>query len=100
VKAFALIAITVACIYNPCEVDAAGGRNQCSGVLHQERGDLYIGGERGEKEGICVISKDAIAKVLSGCRVGQKCFVRGAVDDCNDSSECVVISDVSSVGRE
>ena len=97
---FALIAIAISCIYNSCEAHAAGARNQCSGILREDRGGLYIGGDRGDKEGICVVSKDAMAKVLSGCRVGQKCLVRGAVDDCNDSNECVVITDVISVSRE
>jgi hypothetical protein len=100
VKHFVLIAITISCIYVCHEAHAAGARNQCSGVLREDRGGLYIGGDRGDKEGICVVSKDAIAKVLSGCRVGQKCLVRGAVDDCNDSNECVVITDVISVTRE
>jgi hypothetical protein len=100
VKYLALIAITISCIYDFNEVHAAGARSQCSGVLRQEDGQLYIGDVRGEGKGICVINKDELAKVLAGCRVGQKCSVKGAVDDCNDSNECVVISDVNSVTRE
>jgi len=100
VKHFALIAITIPCIYVCYEAHAAGARNQCSGILREDRAGLYIGGDRGDKEGICVVSKDAIANVLAGCRVGQKCLVRGAVDDCNDSNECVVITDVISASRE
>jgi hypothetical protein len=100
VKRLALIAITISCIYNFTEGHAAEARNQCSGVLRQDREGVYVGGERGKKEGICVISKEDVAKVLAGCRVGQNCLVRGAVDDCNDSSECVVIFDVFSASRE
>lgn len=99
-KHFALIAITILCVHNFSEVYAAGARSQCSGVLRQDHGQLYIGDVRGEGKGICVINKDELAKVLAGCRVGQKCSVKGAVDDCNDASECVVISDVNSVSRE
>jgi len=101
VKYFALIAvIAIPCIYNFSEVHAAGERNQCSGTLRKDQEGVYIGGERGEKGGICVISEDNVAKVLAGCRVGQKCLVRGAVDDCNDANECVVVFDVNSVSRE
>jgi hypothetical protein len=99
-KFFTLIAISILWIYSFTEVHAAGAQSQCSGVLRQDRGQLYISDLRGERKGICVINKDELAKVFAGCRVGQKCSVKGAVDDCNDSSECVVISDVNSVTRE
>jgi hypothetical protein len=47
-----------------------------------------------------VISKGDVAKVLTICRVGQRCVVRGLVDYSKDSGECVEMSGVELVRRK
>ena len=72
-------------------------QSQCFGVLHHSKGDLIIGGGRGEGEGICIISKGENEKVLRTCRIGRRCFVKGSVDYCKDSGECVEITKIVAV---
>ena len=75
-------------------------QSQCFGVLHQSKGDLVIGGGRGEGEGICIINKAEIEKVLKTCRPGRRCFVKGSVDYCKDSVECVEITKIVAVRKK
>src|SRR3954451_10281240 len=72
---------------------------QCFGVLHHSKGDLMIGGGRGEGEGICIINKAEIGKVLRTCRIGGRCIVEGSVDYCKDSGECVEITKIVAVRK-
>ena len=74
-------------------------QTQCFGVLHQSKGDLMIGGGRGEGEGICIINKAEIGKVLRTCRIGGRCIVEGSVDYCKDSGECVEITKIVAVRK-
>src|SRR3954449_10499903 len=74
-------------------------QRQCYGVLHQSKGDLMIGGGRGEGEGICIINKAEIGKVLGTCRIGRRCIVEGSVDYCRDSGECVEITKIVAVRK-
>jgi hypothetical protein len=79
---------------------AAPQMDQCSGILHRGAEGLRMGGGRGEGEGICVIRKADELKVLEVCRVGRFCRVRGLIDLCRDSGECVEIHRVTSVRRQ
>ncbi|WP_420967077.1 hypothetical protein [Bradyrhizobium sp. B120] len=74
-------------------------QSQCSGILHQLKGDLLFGAGRGEGEGICVVSKAEIGKVLKKCSVGGRCVVDGSVDICKDSGECVEIKNIVAVRK-
>ena len=74
-------------------------QSQCFGVLHQSKGDLIIGGGRGEGAGICIINKAEIEKVLRTCRIGGRCIVQGSVDYCKDSLECVEITEIVAVRK-
>ena len=75
-------------------------QSQCFGILHHSKGDLIIGGGRGEGEGICIINKAEIEKVLRTCRIGRRCFVKGSVDYCKDSGECVEITKIVAVRKK
>ncbi|WP_377828841.1 hypothetical protein ACFKHW_38080 [Bradyrhizobium lupini] len=73
---------------------------KCSGVLHNVKGDVRLGGGAGEGEGICVINKTQVNWVLNVCSVGKKCTVRGMVDLCEDGSgECAEVFLVTSVRK-
>jgi hypothetical protein len=73
---------------------------QCAGILHKDQNGISFGGGKGEDEGICVINKSEEKKVLAICSVGHYCKVRGQVDLCKDSGECVEITNISFVSRE
>ena len=74
-------------------------QSQCFGVLHQSKGDLMIGSGRGGGEGVCIINKAEIGKVLKVCRIGGRCIVEGSVDYCKESGECVDITNIVAVRK-
>ena len=74
--------------------------DKCSGVLHNDHNALHFGGGKGEDEGLCVIAKSEVAKVLAACRIGHFCEVEGTVDSCKDSGECVEITSITSARRK
>jgi hypothetical protein len=71
---------------------------ECSGILHADRDSVIIGGGE-EGEGICIINKSQENFVLSKCRIGQFCRVKGVVDECRDSGECSEMLRVTSAAR-
>ena len=71
---------------------------ECSGILHADRDSIIIGGGE-EGEGICIINKSQETNVLSKCRIGQFCRVKGVVDDCKDLGECSEMLRVTSAQR-
>ena len=81
--------------------NAANAANQstCKGILHTDvkNGGFYIGGGKGEDEGICVIGKADIDKVMQVCNTHSYCAVTGNVVLCKNSGECVEVSNVSAV---
>jgi hypothetical protein len=93
---FGLLAISTLTVQS---VFAEPSRSQCFGVLHQSKDDLMIGGGRGEGEGICIINKAEISKVLRTCHIGGRCIVEGSVDNCQDSGECVEITKITDVRK-
>jgi len=93
---FGLLAISTLTVRT---VFAEPVQSQCFGVLHQSKGDLIIGGGRGEGEGICIINKAETEKVLRTCRIGGRCIVQGSVDYCKDSLECVEITKIVAVRK-
>jgi hypothetical protein len=74
-------------------------KSHCSGVLHLVNGELRFGGGRGESEGICIVSHAEVGKVLTTCRVDNRCTVEGIVDYCKDSGECVDIKNITAVHK-
>lgn len=72
---------------------------ECSGILHADRDSIILGGGEGEGEGICIINKSQQTKVLSKCRIGQFCRVKGVVDDCKDFGECSEMLRVTSAQK-
>jgi hypothetical protein len=67
---------------------------QCTGILHQDKTGLKFGGG---DEGICIIKKEDESRILSACTVGRYCRVKGQVDPCRDSGECVEITNITAV---
>jgi|SRR5580704_4306332 hypothetical protein len=65
---------------------------QCAGILHQDKTGLKFGGG---DEGICIIKKEDETRILSACTVGRYCRVKGQVDPCKDSGECVEITNIT-----
>ena len=96
-----LAMISVVSVFQPPKpVFAEPTSGKCSGVLHQSREGIMFGGGKGEDEGICIVSKTEVSKVLAVCRVGRRCLVEGLVDDCIDSGECTEIKGITSVRRK
>jgi hypothetical protein len=81
-------------------VTAEPTSGKCLGVLHQVKGEVLFGGAKGEGEGICIISKTELSRVLTTCHIGDRCIVEGIVDDCKDSGECTEITQVKSVRHQ
>ncbi len=74
--------------------------SECFGILHNDTKGMRFGGGRNEDEGICVIKKTDESKVLAVCSIGHFCRVKGLVDDCNDSGECVELTNITSVQQK
>jgi hypothetical protein len=91
--------VLVGCFLHSKAVIAKPISGKCSGVLHQVKGDIMFGGGKGEDEGICIVNKLEVSKILATCRVGSYCLVEGLVDDCKDSGECTELTNVTSVRR-
>jgi hypothetical protein len=70
---------------------------ECSGILHADRDSIIVGGDEGE--GICVINKSQENTVLSKCRIGQFCRIKGVVDTCKESGECSEVLRVTSADQ-
>jgi len=73
---------------------------ECSGVLHKDRNGLRFGGREGEGEGICLISKSQVRKVLGTCIPDHFCMVKGVMKICEDGGQCGEIIRVVSVRRK
>ena len=97
IVALSALAFVGFCQSKPVVAEPAPGK--CSGVLRQVKGDLMFGGGKGEGEGICVINKLEVSKVLAVCHVGGRCFVEGMVDDCKELGECVELTKVKVIQK-
>jgi hypothetical protein len=97
-KVFLLI-ITSGYLLGTKLVTAEPISGKCFGVLHQVKGEVMFGGAKGEGEGICMINRSELSKVLTACHIGDRCIVEGVVDDCKDSGECTEITQIKSVRR-
>ena len=78
---------------------AASPQAECHGILHRDRGYIRFGGNPGEGEGVCVVSRSEQARVLQKCLEGAFCRVHGVAGPCRDSGECVEIRRVSRVQK-
>jgi hypothetical protein len=98
-KLFLIIsALSMSILFHSKTAVAEPALGNCYGILHSDKGGgLLFGGGKGEDEGICVINKSEVEKVLRTCSVGRSCRVVGMVDYCKDSGECTEISRITSV---
>lgn len=79
---------------------AAGRPGVCEGILHQDSDGLRLGGGPNEDEGICLVARAEIARVLAGCTVNRHCRIKGHISDCKDSGECSEISGITAVRKK
>jgi len=99
-----LLAIAVmtffAALPAPRSSRAEGQLGVCEGTLHENRDGLRIGGGAGEGEGICLVGKADMARVLAVCTLGHHCRIKGQMSDCKDTGECAEISRITAVRRK
>jgi hypothetical protein len=85
------------CLVHVTVAEAQPRQNQCSGVLHRDQHRIWLGGGKGEGEGICIVSASEESKVLAICSVEKPCTLKGRVELCKDSGECVEITNINAV---
>ena|SRR5579862_8489901 len=84
----------------PIAAQAQAKPGKCEGILHQKDNEIYFGGGKGEDEGVCMIAKAEMLKLMAICAVGRFCRVTGSVDYCKDSGECVDMSRITGVSNQ
>lgn len=89
--------VTCGCMFGPNLVTAEPTSGKCQGVLRQVRDEVIFGAAKGE--GVCIINKSELTKVLTICHIGDKCIVDGILDDCKDSGECTEMIQIKSIRR-
>jgi hypothetical protein len=90
------IAIAVALLLVTDVASAQVVRQECKGILHQDRHGLSF---QIPPEGLCEINPSQRGKVLAVCAPGRFCRVEGMASSCKDSGECMEIVRVLSVRR-
>jgi hypothetical protein len=84
-------------LWHPGPASAETRIDFCGGILHRDREGLRFGGGRGFDETVCYVKKVDERKVLAQCAVGRYCKVKGTVAACQDSGECLEISNITFV---
>jgi hypothetical protein len=94
------LALALAALLASGPSDAAGQPGVCQGILHRDSDELRIGGGAGEGEGICLVGKADMARVLAVCTPNHHCWIKGQMNDCKDTGECAEISGVTAVRKK